>query len=247
MKKKIFAIVFVVIPLLVYVLSFVPSHPRHSRIIYYTIPEFHTSMAGSKVGMFLAKYIGHNGRIPVGHAGIIVEDEDGNLCRYDYGRFASCFGSATLPQLQGNWVKHRMGNYKDRELNDMLPELGDQILDAFRKSGKTVNFYVMEGDSKAVVDFIEHEANDPDRYHYVWWLDHTCCGLARSAFDHGRTTKAGFLVSKVADVVGNFIPNGSSVAQTIVQRNVTAIAGVSVEGDSPLIGTSRYTYKRRSR
>lgn len=243
MKKKFFLGLFIVLPVLVYVLNLVPRKASSSRIIYYTIPEFHTSMAGSKIGMYLAKRIGSNGRIPVGHAGIIVEEENGDMYEYDYGRFSSCFGTATLPSLKGNWVKRYLGNYKGRSIEELAPEVGENILARFHNSGTKVNFYVMEGNTQDVVDYIEQDANDPDRSRYVWYLDHTCCGRARDAFDRGRTSWLGFCVSKVADIAGNFVPNGSSICQTLFDRNITAIAGVSVEGDSPLINTSRYTYK----
>lgn len=245
MKKKIFCLTFLLVPFLVYVLCLIPRKPAKSRIIYYTIPEYHTSMAGSKLGMALAKRFGSNGRIPVGHAGLLVEDADGNVYRYDYGRFPTCFGDAKLPQLKGNWVKERVGNFKDKSIDELTEEAGQKILGRFSKSGRTVRFYTMEGDAEAVIDYIEKDANDPNRYRYVWYLDHTCCGRARSAFDHGRTTKLGHAVSWLADVVENVIPNGSTIAQTLLDRNLTAISGVSVEGDSPLIGTSRFTYKKK--
>lgn len=241
--KKFFVSVFVVVPLLVAVFNLIPRKASSDRIIYYTIPEYHTSMAGSKVGMYLARHIGRDGRIPVGHAGVIVEDEDGNMYEYDYGRFSSCFGTASLPTLKGNWVKRRLGNFKGQSIDELAPKVGEDILAKFHNSGSRVNFYVMEGDSKAVVDYIEKDANDPDRSHYVWYLDHTCCGRARDAFDRGRTSRMGFAVSKVADIAGNVVPNGSAIFQTLFDRNVTAIAGISVEGDSPLINTSKYTYK----
>lgn len=243
MKKKIFLAAFLVAPLLVYVLCLIPAGPKQSRIVYYTIPEYHTSMAGSKIGMTLAKHIGSNGRIPVGHAGILIEDEDGNVCRYDYGRFPSCCGRAQLPQLKGNWVKEYVGNYRGKTTEEMTEDIGGKILKRFNRSGRTVRFYVMEGDAQAAVSYIEKDANDPRRHHYVWYLDHTCCGRARSAFDHGRTSKLVHAVSWLTDVVENVIPNGSTIAQTIFDRNVTAISGLSVEGNAPLINTSRYTYK----
>lgn len=243
MKKKIIITAFLIVPLLVYILCLIPRNPKQSRIIYYTIPEYYTSMAGSKLGMTLAKRIGSNGRIPVGHAGILVEDKDGNVYRYDYGRFPTCYASADLPQLQGNWVKEYVGNFRGKSIEELTEVAGAKILRRFHRSGRMVRFYAMEGDYEAVVDYIEKDANNPHRYHYVWYLDHTCCGRARDAFDHGRT-KLGLVISWVADVVENYIPNGSTIAQTIFDRNVTAISGLSVEGDAPLINTSRYTYRK---
>lgn len=244
MKKKIIITAFLIVPLLVYALCLIPRSPRKSRIIYYTIPEYYTSMAGSQFGMSLAKRIGSGGRIPVGHAGLLLEDEDGNVYRYDYGRFPTCFGTAKLPQLKGNWVREYVGNFKGKTIDELTEVAGQKILDRFHRSGRTVRFYAMEGDYQAAVDYIENDANNPNRYRYLWYMDHTCCGRARSAFDHGRTTKLGYALSYVADVVENVIPNGSTMAQTIFDRNLTAISGVSVEGDAPLINTSRYTYRR---
>lgn len=244
MRKKIIILLLIVVPLLVYVMNFIPRNLKQSRIIYYTIPEYYTSMAGSKLGMTLAKHIGSGGRIPVGHAGILIEDENGDVYRYDYGRFRTCYGSAQLPQLQGNWVREYVGNFRGKSTKELTNVAAEKTLNRFHRSGRTVRFYAMEGNSQAAIDYIEKDANDPHRYHYVWYLDHTCCGRARCAFDHGRTTKLGLAVSWVADVVENVIPNGSTLAQTLFDRNVTAISGISVEGDAPLINTSRITYKR---
>lgn len=244
MKKKIFVLSFLVLPLLMYVLCLVPRSPKQSRIIYYTIPDYYTSMSGSKLGTALAKHIGSHGRIRVCHAGLLVEDENGDVFRYDYGRFPTCYGSAKLLQLQGNWVKEYVGNFKGKSMEELSEVVGEKILNRFHRSGRTVRFYAMEGDYQAAVDYIEKDANNPNRYHYVWYLDHTCCGRARSAFDHGRTTLLGHAISYAADVIENVVPNGCTIAQTIFDRNVTAISGVSVEGDAPLINTTRYTYRR---
>lgn len=244
MKKKTTIVAFLIVPLMVYLLCLVPRSHKQSRIIYYTIPDYYTSMAGSKLGMTLAKRIGSQGRIRVGHAGLLVEDENGDVYRYDYGRFPTCYGSAKLPQLQGNWVKEYVGNFRGKSMEELTNVVGEKILNRFHRSGRTVHFYTMEGDGKAAVDYIEKDANDPNRYHYVWYLDHTCCGRARSAFDHGRTSKLGHAVSYVTDVVENVVPNGSTIAQSVFDRNVTAISGVSVEGNAPLINTTRYTYRR---
>lgn len=244
MKKKIIIATFLIVPILVYVLCLIPRNHKQSRIIYYTIPEYYTSMSGSKLGMTLAKHIGSGGRIPVGHAGLLVEDENGDVYRYDYGRFSTCYGSAKLPQPQGNWVREYVGNFRGKSTKELTNVAGEKILNRFHRSGRTVHFYTMEGDYQAAVDYIEKDANNPNRYHYVWYLDHTCCGRARSAFDHGRTTMVGHAISYAADVVENFIPNGSTIAQMIFDRNITAISGVSVEGDAPLIFTTRFTYKR---
>lgn len=243
-KKKLVFIGLIIIPLLVYLINFIPNKPSKERIIYYTIPEFHTSMSGSDIGMALSKYFGSDGRIPVGHAGILVEDRNGNVYRYDYGRFPTCFGSATLPSSKGNWVKKYMGNFKGKSIDEMVKALGPKILQSFRKSGTVVHFYAMEGNPEAVVDYIEREANDPHRYRYVWYLDHTCCGRARSAFDHGRSFWLDDVISRGVDIIENYIPNGSTLAQCIFEANVTAVSGLSVEGNSPLIGTSRYTYHK---
>lgn len=248
MKHKIVipaVVVLAVVPLFFCVLSEFKLVRVHEgeRIVYYDMPYYRTSMNGIKIGTAIAKHSSRDNCIPLGHAGVVVEDADGNCYRYDYGRIGHCFGSATLPKYKGNWMRTYLGNTKHLSNEEFAVLIGKNVVKSFRHHGGQVNCYLMNGDAERVMRAIAKEADDPNRDHYIWYLDHSCCGRARKVFDKGRNP-IGCSVSYVSNVFNNFIPSAANIWNVVTCKgSPVPLSGLSPEGDAPIMFTNKYVYR----
>jgi len=258
MIKKFFCRLFIVFLGLTFVYSFFNSMrsfggevAESGKIIYYDMPYCRVptdrSFGGKLVsGMFKINGV-DDGKAPFGHAGIIVEDSKGRLTLYQYGRFAQGIGHV-LPSYKGNWQRMAMGSRGNKSDQELIDALGPQILSnmgGMTKTGNRVNAYIMEVDDiTPVVNYIEHDANDPDRCKYFLFTDNTCGGTARDAFDRGRGF-VGRVFSKWADNVGNLIPFPAQIWSAMTHRgNMFGLTGFSPEGNAPSLGTTKVVYEK---
>ncbi|MCQ2255943.1 MAG: hypothetical protein MJZ29_10650 [Bacteroidaceae bacterium] len=257
MKKKILKVLLLAFLGITFVYSFFDSMrsfgsdvAENGRIIYYDMPfcRVPTSSAfGGRLVSSLFKKDGVNdGKAPFGHAGIIVEDSKGRLTLYQYGRFSRGIGKV-LPSGKGNWQRMAIGNRNGKSDQELLNALGPRILAGMgghKKAGNRVDAYIMDVDDiTPVVNYIERDAANPDRYRYFLFTDNTCGGTARDAFDRGRGF-IGRVISKWADNVGNLIPLPSHIWSAMTHSgNLFGLTGFSPEGNAPCLGTTKVVYK----
>lgn len=212
------------------------------RIMFYDMPSFRTSVQGNKAGRLLSIIIGSK-TAAFGHGGIIIEDKDGNLTGYDFGRFKSNVYGYKLPSSKGNWRKHKLGNRNGMTNKQLAERFGKKFLNETSHGGKQFNLYVMTTNKAENVErWIENEANDPNRRRYNFFTDYTCGGAARDAFDEGRNFFWKY-VSKITDNVNDLIPSAANIWSVVSNdMNFAGLTGFSPEGNAPLIGTKRYRY-----
>jgi len=219
--------------------------PVSGKVIYYSIPHCYVPTTPELEGT-CNFFFNHGEKVPFGHAGIIVEDDKGNLTLYQYGRFKSGIGHI-LKGRRGNWKRQSLGNRNGRTDEELMQYLGPRILDGtgLHNTGNRVNAYFMEVDDiTPAIDYIESDAADPDRDRYFFFSDNTCGGVARDAFDRTRCYPSR-VINKWFDIIGNFIPFPSHIWSALTHGgNVSGLSGLSPEGNAPSLGTTKIVYRR---
>jgi len=213
------------------------------RIMFYDMPSFRTSVQGNRAGHLLSIIIGSK-TAAFGHGGIIIEDKDGKLTGYDYGRFKSNVYGYKLRSSKGNWRRHELGSRNGMTNKQLAERFGKIFLNETSHGGKQFNLYVMRTNkAKNVERWIRNEANNQNRKRYNFFTDYTCGGAARDAFDEGRS----FFwkhISKITENINNIIPSAANIWSVISNdMNCAGLTGFSPEGNAPLIGTKRYRYR----
>lgn len=220
--------------------------PVKGKVIYYSIPHCYvpTLPALNEACHF---FFMHGEKVPFGHAGIIIEDDKGNLTLYQYGRFQSGFGHI-LKGRRGNWKRQSFGSRNGRTDEELMQTLGPRILDAtgLHDTGNRVNAYFMEVDDiTPAIDYIEKDAANPNRDRYFFFSDNTCGGVARDAFDRTRCYPSR-VINKWFDIIGNFVPFPSHIWSALTHDgNVSGLSGLSPEGNAPSLGTTKIVYCRK--
>lgn len=252
MKKKICCRIVISFMAIIFVYSLVVNlkpygydKPDRGKVIYYSIPHCYvpTLPALKKTCNYFFK---HGEKLPFGHAGIIIEDDKGNLTLYQYGRFSSGIGH-TLKGRRGNWRRQSFGSRNGRTDEELMQYIGPRILDGtgLHDTGNRVNAYIMEVDDiTPAIDYIEKDAANPDRDRYFFFSDNTCGGVARDAFDRTRCYPSR-VINKWFDIIGNFIPFPSHIWCALTHDgNVSGLSGLSPEGNAPSLGTTKIVYHR---
>lgn len=217
------------------------------KVIYYSIPLYSTHL-GKYNYQFLDMMDGvDDSRYPFGHAGVVLQDAEGNLVQYDYGRFRKGIYGTDITSAKGNFVRVNLGNHKGasgKELAKIIYEKG--VAPRFSKNGGCVDIFILNVSPRRLErtkQFIKEYANNANRRHYKAFTDHSCCGVARIVFDHARRQPIRF-ISAVANWTGNVIPNFCHLWSCITTRGILGdLTGFSPEGDAPVIFTDRYRYK----
>lgn len=219
--------------------------PVSGKVIYYSIPHCYvpTLPELTKPCNFFFK---HGEKVPFGHAGIIVEDNKGNLTLYQYGRFRNGIG-CVLKGRKGNWKRMPFGKRNGRTDAELMEYIGPRILNGtgLHDTGDRVNAYFMEVDDiTPTIDYIESDAANPDRDKYFFFSDNTCGGVARDAFDRARCYPSR-VINKWFDIVGNFIPFPSHIWSALTHDgNISGLCGLSPEGNAPSIFTNNEVFTR---
>lgn len=220
--------------------------PVKGKVIYYSIPHCYVGTL-EKLTSTCNFFFSHGEKVPFGHAGIIIEDDKGNLTLYQYGRFKRGIGH-TLKGRRGNWKRQSFGRRNGRTDEELMQTLGPRILDAtgLRNTGNRVNAYFMEVDDiTPAIDYIEKDAADPNRDRYCFFTDNTCGGVARDAFDRTRCYPSR-VINKWFDIIGNFVPFPSHIWSALTHNgNVSGLSGLSPEGNAPSLGTTKIVYCRK--
>lgn len=250
--KKICCISAVLFMAIVFVYSLVVNmkpygydKPVSGKVIYYSMPHCYVPTLPALKGTchFFFK---HGEKLPFGHAGIIIEDDKGNLTLYQYGRFSKGLGHI-LKGRRGNWKRQSFGNRNGRTDEELMQYLGPRILDGsgLNHTGNRVNAYFMEVDDiTPAIDYIEKDAANPDRDRYFFFSDNTCGGVARDAFDRTRCYPSR-VINKWFDIIGNFVPFPSHIWSALTHNgNVSGLSGLSPEGNAPSLGTTKIEYRR---
>lgn len=219
--------------------------PVKGKVIYYSVPHCYVPTMP-----WLAKITNpvfkHGESVPFGHAGIIMEDNSGNLTLYQYGRFRYGIGHV-LKGRKGNWQRQYFGNRNGRTDAELMDFIGPRILNGtgLHDPGNRVNAYFMEVDDiTPAIDYIEKDAADPKRDKYFFFSDNTCGGVARDAFDRTRCFPSRVL-NKWFDIVGNFIPLPAHIWSALTHNgNVSGLSGLSPEGNAPSLSTKKEVYRK---
>lgn len=129
-------------------------------------------------GVYYLTYPGHkinlNGQVPginkdrymaLGHAGIVIVDNNGKVTQYDYGRYSNGFGAVNENRHEGNWTKTKrttinIGKTTYGQLLNYLKEKGEHASPNVRLT------YSPEVDASKVKEYIEYDANNLDRGTY---------------------------------------------------------------------------------
>lgn len=220
--------------------------PVKGKVIYYSIPHCYVPTLPA-LKETCHYFFTHGEKVPFGHAGIIIENDKGNLTLYQYGRFQSGFGHI-LKGRRGNWKRQSFGSRNGRTDEELMQNLGPRILDGtgLHDTGNRVNAYFMEVDDiTPAIDYIEKDAADLDRDRYFFFSDNTCGGVARDAFDRIRCYPCR-VINKWFDIIGNFIPFPSHIWSALTHDgNVSGLSGLSPEGNAPSLGTTKIVYCRK--
>lgn len=248
MKKKWWALIVFLVGTFIYSLVVNIKHygydaPVRGKVIYYSIPHCYVPTL-SVLGKVFDPIFKHGECLPFGHAGIIIEDDKGNLTLYQYGRFRQGIGHVNKGR-RGNWLRQSFGNRNGRTDAELMSYLGPKILreTGLRSPGNEVDAYFMEVDDVTpAIDYIESDAADPDRPRYFFFSDNTCGGVARDAFDRVRCYPSR-VMNKWFDIVGNFIPMPSHIWSALTHGgNISGLSGLSPEGNAPSLGTNKEVY-----
>lgn len=253
MKKKICCRIVISFMAIIFVYSLVVNlkpygydKPVRGKVIYYSIPHCYVPTLPA-LKKTCNSFFKHGEKLPFGHAGIIIEDDKGNLTLYQYGRFSSGIGH-TLKGRRGNWRHQSFGSRNGRTDEELMQYLGPRILDGtgLHDTGNRVNAYFMEVDDiTPAIDYIEKDAADPERDRYFFFSDNTCGGVARDAFDRTRCYPSR-VINKWFDIIGNFIPFPSHIWSAMTHNgNVSGLSGLSPEGNAPSLGTTKIVYCRK--
>lgn len=180
----VFAVLIFAYSIVVNLKSYGYDKPVSGKVIYYSIPHCYvpTLPELKDVCHFFFK---HGEKVPFGHAGIIIEDDKGNLTLYQYGRFKNGIGYINKGR-RGNWLRQSFGKRNGRSDEELILYIGPRILSGIglHDTGDRVNAYFMEVDDVTpAIDYIEKDAANPDRDMYFFFSDNTCGGVARDAFD----------------------------------------------------------------
>lgn len=220
--------------------------PIKGKVIYYSIPHCYVPTLRSLTGT-CNFFFGHGEKVPFGHAGIIIEDDKGNLTLYQYGRFKSGIGHM-LTGRRGNWKRQDFGRRNGRSDKELMQYIGPRILNGtgLNDTCNKVNAYFMDvNDITPAIDYIEHDAADPNRARYFFFSDNTCGGVARDAFDRTRCYPSR-VINKWFDIVGNIIPFPSHIWSALTNEgNISGLSGLSPEGNSPSMFTHKLVYERK--
>lgn len=219
--------------------------PVKGKVIYYSMPHCYVPTLPQ-----LAKpcnyFFKHGEKVPFGHAGIIIEDDKGQLTLYQYGRFQKGIGHI-LKGRRGNWKRLAFGSRKGRTDKELMQEIGPRILKntGLKDTGNQVNAYFMEVDDVTpAIDYIEKDAANPNRSQYFFFSDNTCGGVARDAFDRVRCYP-GRVLNKWLDMVGNFIPFPSHIWSALTHHgNISGLSGLTPEGNAPSLFTKKEVYRK---
>lgn len=217
--------------------------PIKGKVIYYSIPYCYVpTLPGLKPVFNPIFNDGEN--VPFGHAGIIIEDNKGEVTLYQYGRFKNGIG-CVLKGRRGNWQRMSLGNYRGKSDKELVNSLGPFILrhTGLHKAGNRVDAYIMEVDDVTpAIDYIEKDADNPERDRYFFFSDNTCGGVARDAFDRTRCYPSR-VINKWFDIIGNFVPFPSHIWSALTHDgNVSGLTGLSPEGNAPSLGTTKIVY-----
>ena len=219
--------------------------PVSGKVIYYSIPHCYVPTL-RELTKPCNLFFKHGEKVPFGHAGIIIEDDKGNLTLYQYGRFQDGIGHINKGR-RGNWKRMPFGSRNGRSDEQLMQELGPRILNGtgLHDTGNRVNAYFMEVDDVTpAIDYITKDAADPNRPRYNFFTDNTCGGVARDAFDRVRCYPSRVL-NKWFDIVGNFIPLPSHLWSAVTHSgNISGLSGLSPEGNAPSLGTNKVVYTR---
>lgn len=144
------------------------------RVGYVNLP-FYQVDTGKSVGNTTLK-------LPLGHSGVVFQDENGNTQYYEYGRYDADEDYVIGKNAFGNW-KHKpspnLKNMTDAQFADSLykiiaPEHGGKDIDIYWENVDDIN----KG-----ISYIKKEANDPNRSAYCLRNSKTCATEARNAYD----------------------------------------------------------------
>ena len=218
--------------------------PVKGKVIYYSIPHCYVP-TWSRLKKPLNALFKHGEYLPLGHAGIIIEDDRGNLTLYQYGRFRQGIGHV-LKGRRGNWRRQSFGSRNGRTDKELMEYLGPRILNdtGLHDTGGRVDAYFMAvNDVTPAIDYMESDAANSKRDRYFFFSDNTCGGVARDAFDRTRCYPSRVL-NKWFDVVGNFIPLPAHIWSALTHDgNISGLSGLSPEGNAPSLNTDKETYR----
>lgn len=144
------------------------------RVGYVNLPYYQVD-TGQSIGNTTLK-------LPLGHSGVVFQDENGNTQYYEYGRYDADEDYVIGKKAFGNW-KHRpspnLKNMTDAQFEDSLyrmiaPEHGGNDIDIYWENVDDIN---------RGINYIKTEANNPSRAAYCLRNPKTCATEARNAYD----------------------------------------------------------------
>lgn len=113
--------------------------PINGKVIYYSIPHCYVPTL-PELKTTCNIFFNHGEKVPFGHAGIIIEDNKGNLTLYQYGRFEVGIGHIQKGR-RGNWQRQSFGKRNGRSDEELMEYLGPRILSGtgLHDTGNRVN------------------------------------------------------------------------------------------------------------
>nr|ART37222.1 D473 [uncultured bacterium] len=146
--------------------------PMGLAACFVDFPDYPITIPGTKVQTTLTP----------GHAGVFGYDESTGQTRYyEYGRYASDFGSVE---------RRRLPNLEIQPDGTPTPESWKKLIDALNKIGKDTDAELScdkSADETKVYEYSERVKNDTNRPPYSWnpFRSNTCRDFARRAFEAG--------------------------------------------------------------
>lgn len=105
--------------------------------------------------------------VPVGHAGLMIVNQDGTKTYYEYGQYDNNIYGQTK-EWDGKNITEMPGNWRSTNLNGLNLEDIAQELFTFQgdPAGNDVRFTHVESDPEATLKFITDDANNLNRNNY---------------------------------------------------------------------------------
>lgn len=177
-------------------------------VYYVNFPNYSNKVRGGfgsgAIGQAVDKTIDSVGlgdsTVPLGHAGIVTVDKNGNTRYYEYGRYPNANVGVKI-QGKGNWNRSSIPNVRVTRGKADHQALANALANKYRQNVELV--YVHDADPSKATTLINEVANNPNRPEYGLVFGPNC-GAEAERIIEGSSPSHGWF----SDFWWNTVPRG---------------------------------------